>query len=72
MTMSEQTRYEALQEADEREARRMWDKGYERGQRDALAGAVQRVEALLPDSRHGSQVLSVIEVIAAIKGGNDE
>jgi hypothetical protein len=41
---------------------------YAAGQRDALAAAVQRVEALIPEPRHGSQVLSVIEVIAAIKG----
>jgi hypothetical protein len=42
-----------------------FDRGYEQGQRDALAGAVQRVEALL--SREPWQ--QVEPVIAAIKGG---
>ena len=48
--------------------RKAYDDGYEQGQRDALAAAVQRVEALL--SREPWQ--QVEPVIAAIKGDSDE
>lgn len=47
-----------------------WNKGYEQGQRDALAGAEQRVEALAHDGR-GMSGHDLSEVIAAIKGDSD-
>jgi hypothetical protein len=49
-------------------AQRNWDEGYLAGQRDALAGAVQRVEAL--DDVPGVIALPIYRaaVIAAIEG----
>lgn len=49
------------------------EKGYEQGQRDALAAAVQRVEALHQHWHDftAQSVLSERDVIAAIKGGSD-
>jgi creatinine amidohydrolase/Fe(II)-dependent formamide hydrolase-like protein len=44
--------------------------GYEQGQRDALAAAVQRVEALFHKLNYSGVVGDA--VIAAIKGGSDE
>ena len=43
---------------------------YEQGQRDALAQAVQRVEALFLGNLHSNNFVSAI--IAAIKGDSDE
>ena len=50
-----------------------YSQGYEQGQRDALAGAVQRVEALV-GFEYGSlgSFVNRAEIIAAIKGENDE
>ena len=64
---------ETLRQAEQRWgglSRDNWQDGYEQGQRDALAGAVQRVEAL-PWDDHGFWSVNVVAetVIAAIKGG---
>jgi hypothetical protein len=46
---------------------------YEQGQRDAIAAAVQRVEALpIPLDEDRSLVMDRIAVINAIKGDSDE
>lgn len=48
-----------------------YQRGYEKGQRDALAAAVQRVEAIVVQSRWGTTSHGLIgkgEALAAIKG----
>jgi hypothetical protein len=47
-----------------------WQSGYEQGQRDALAAAVQRVEALPWSAENWFAVSERAAVIAAIKGDN--
>jgi len=50
-----------------------YEKGYEQGHRDAIAAAVQRVEAFEYRSTIGVTLSSVVPkaaVIAALKGGN--
>lgn len=49
------------------------EEGYEQGQRDALAKAVQAVEALFMDPADGrAPRWGIADVIAAIKGDSDE
>jgi hypothetical protein len=45
-----------------------YEKGYEQGQRDALAGAVQRVEALWVEAGVQPSQYAASLIVAAIKG----